>query len=211
VHQDATVRVSSAFLGERRGRAAPASWGSPAVPLRARREPRHGRPPGLAKAAGRRALSTLRFTSKSKQWEKKGSGHSLGTAADAEAAAERRRMAPDAAPNQAAAAAAARAQPPPQQVRRPQSAAGAGAAEAAAARAAAMSAPRRPAPAQSGGGPSGLQPKFSCGGAVGGGGGGSAVSDSHVALLVEMGFGAAAAKGALQASGSLAPDPQLHA
>ena len=176
------------------------------MPLREPEErPRHGRPRGLAEVAGRRALRARRFTSKNKQWEKKGEGHALGTAADAQAAAERRRMAPDAAPNQAAAAAAARAQPPPQQARRPQSAAAAGAAEAAAARAAAMSAPRRPAPAQAGGAAAGLQPKFSCGGAVGGGGGGggggSAVSDAHVALLQEMGFDAAAAKRALQASG----------
>ena len=42
--------------------------------------------------AGRRARRALRFTSKNKQWEKRG-GHALGTAADAQAAAERRRMA----------------------------------------------------------------------------------------------------------------------
>ena len=52
------------------------------------------------------------FTSKSKHWERKGEGHSLGTAEDAAAAAERRRMAPDAAGNQAANAAAARAHAP---------------------------------------------------------------------------------------------------
>ena len=197
-----SARILNARLLGSAGGAPPATWASAAgceLPLREPEErPRHGRPRGLAEVAP----FALRFTSKNKQWEKKGEGHSLGTAADAQAAAERRRMAPDAAPNQAAAAAAARAQPPQQQARRPQSAAAAGAAEAAAARATAMSAPRRPTPAQASGAAAGLQPKFSCSGAVGGGGGGgSAVSDAHVALLQEMGFDAAAAKRALQASG----------
>ena len=39
----------------------------------------------MAEVAGRRALRARRFTSKNKQWEKKGEGHALGTAADAQA------------------------------------------------------------------------------------------------------------------------------
>lgn len=143
---------------------------------------------------------TKMFTSKEKQWQKKGEGHSLGTAADAAAAAERRQMAPDAAGNQAANAAASRSQPP----RRPPSAAGpSAAAEAAAARAAGASAPRKPAAQASGSTPRAPEPrapKYSCGGTVGGAPSGP--SDGDVKLLVEMGFEAQAARGALVATGN---------